>query len=63
MEKYCIPSKIDNEYATYEFHAEAIVGEEEDMMDDGIDGGGEDDEDEDYDPRKDYIKVRESFTW
>ena len=33
------------------------------MMDDGIDGGGEDDEDEDYDPRKDYIKVRESITW
>ena len=49
---------IDNEYATYEFHAGAIAG---DIEDDFIDDNGEEDneEDEDYDPDKDYIKEEE----
>ena len=49
---------IDNEYATYEFHAGAIAG---DIEDDFIDDNGEEDneEDEDYDPEKDYIKEEE----
>ena len=50
---------IDNEYATYEFHAGAIAGD--DIEDDFIDDNGEEDneEDEDYDPDKDYIKEEE----
>ena len=57
-----VPFKIDNEYATYEFHAEAIAGE--DIGDDFIDDDNGDDEDneeedEDYDPDKDYIKEEE----
>ena len=49
---------IDNEYATYEFHAGAIAG---DIEDDFIDDNGEEEneEDEDYDPDKDYIKEEE----
>ena len=51
-----VPFKIDNEYATYEFHAEAIVNEDEmDDEDDDDDVG-----DEDYDP-KDYIKEEEDL--
>ena len=50
---------IDNEYATYEFHAGAIAAG--DIEDDFIDDNGEEDneEDEDYDPDKDYIKEEE----